>query len=64
MAIQDRISEITTKVGPAFPSTLTMRQQAVFALGYYHQRAHNRAEIARARAERESRNDRDDGTEA
>jgi CRISPR-associated protein Csd1 len=61
MTIQDRISEITTKIGPVFPSTLTMRQQAVFALGYYHQRAHNRAEIARARAEREAQND---GTEA
>ena len=64
MAIQDRISEITTKIGPVFPSTLTMRQQAVFALGYYHQRAHNRAEVARARAEREARINRDDGTEA
>lgn len=47
-AIQDRIGEITEKIGPSFPSTLTMRQQAVFALGYYHQRAHNRAEAKAA----------------
>lgn len=67
MAIQDRISEITTKIGPVFPPTLTMRQQAVFALGYYHQRAHNRAEVARAKAEREARAqsaETTDGTEA
>ncbi len=51
-AIQDRIGEITTSIGPEFPRTLTMRQQAIFALGYYHQRAHNRAE---ARANREAR---------
>lgn len=55
-AIQDRIGEITGKIGPRFPSTLTMRQQAVFALGYYHQRARNRADARAAREAREQSN--------
>ncbi len=58
VAIQDRIGEITEKIGPAFPTTLTMRQQAVFALGFYHQRAHNRAE---ARAAREAKDNKGEG---
>ncbi len=57
-AIQDRIGEITTNIGSVFPTALTMREQAVFALGYYHQRAHNRAE---AKAAREARENRDGG---
>ena len=52
-AIQDRIGEITEKIGPTFPSTLTMRDQAVFALGYYHQRAQNRADARAAQEARE-----------
>ena len=52
-AIQDRIGEITTNIGQEFPRTLTMRQQAVFALGYYHQRAQNRADSKAAREARE-----------
>ena len=55
VAIQDRIGEITEKIGAAFPTTLTMRQQAIFALGFYHQRAHNRAEAKAAREARENR---------
>ncbi len=35
----------------AFPRTLTLKEQAFFALGYYHQRAFNRAQ-AHAAAER------------
>lgn len=53
--IQDRIGEITTNIGPDFPTTLTMREQAVFALGYYHQRAKNRADAKAAREARESK---------
>jgi CRISPR-associated protein Csd1 len=42
-----------------FPNTLTPRQQAVFALGYYHQRAQDRAQRnaaveARKKAKEES----------
>ena len=55
VVIQDRIGEIAEKIGPDFPTTLTMRRQAVFALGFYHQRAHNRAEARAAREARESK---------
>ncbi|MGB3681330.1 MAG: type I-C CRISPR-associated protein Cas8c/Csd1 [Rubrobacteraceae bacterium] len=55
VAIQDRIGEITEKIGAAFPTTLTMRQQAIFALGFYHQRAHNRAEAKAAREARDNK---------
>ena len=51
VAIQRRIEEIATSIGERFPNTLTMREQAIFALGYYHQRAHNRAERNKNREE-------------
>jgi len=51
VAIQRRIEEIATSIGDTFPNTLTMRQQAIFALGYYHQRAHNRAQRNKNRQE-------------
>jgi CRISPR-associated protein Csd1 len=35
-----------------FPSTLAMREQAIFSLGYYHQRAANRAAIAKAKSDK------------
>jgi CRISPR-associated protein Csd1 len=38
-----------------FPSTLAMSDQAIFALGYYHQRAANRAAIAKAKADKDSK---------
>jgi CRISPR-associated protein Csd1 len=38
-----------------FPSTLAMSDQAIFALGYYHQRAANRAAIAKAKADKASK---------
>jgi CRISPR-associated protein Csd1 len=38
-----------------FPSTLAMSDQAIFALGYYHQRAANRAAIAKAKANKDSK---------
>ncbi len=56
VAIQDRIGEITEKIGPVFPNTLTMREQAVFALGYYHQRAHNRTKAKAAGEASKQRN--------
>jgi CRISPR-associated protein Csd1 len=37
-----------------FPSTLTMSHQAIFSLGYYHQRASNRAAIEKAKSDREA----------
>ncbi len=37
--IEDILSGLNT-----FPKTLTLDAQSLFALGYYHQRAHNRAQ--------------------
>jgi len=47
-----RMEEIMVNLD-RFPNTLTLREQAVFALGYYHQRAHNRAQRNAAREARE-----------
>ena len=49
-ALQQRIEDILARVD-GFPRTLTLEEQALFALGYYHQRAHDRA-LAREAAER------------
>jgi CRISPR-associated protein Csd1 len=41
-ALEERLEEITAHL-QTFPKTLTMHNQGLFALGYYHQRAVNRA---------------------
>ena len=46
-AIDTRIEEIVSGI-PNFPMTLSLEQQGLFAIGYYHQRA----EASRQRAER------------
>lgn len=46
-ALEERLEDVTRHL-PAFPRTLNMRQQALFSLGYYHQRARRRADIAAA----------------
>lgn len=38
-AIQTKLAEVTANI-PTFPAVLNLRQQGLFALGYYHQRAH------------------------
>ena len=48
--IQRTIEDILAGLS-AFPKTLTMDEQALFALGYYHQRAHNRAQASAHRKE-------------
>lgn len=52
-ALQRRIEDICSRVF-VFPRTLTMEQQGLFCLGYYHQRAHDRASAIDARMRRES----------
>lgn len=43
-ALEDILKKFPVKNQiPQFPSTLTMREQGIFAIGYYHQRADNRA---------------------
>ena len=50
IALQRRLEEVLAPLS-AFPRTLTLQEQGLFALGYYHQRAADRA-AARAAAER------------
>ena len=42
-ALQNRLEEVLLKLS-SFPRTLTLQDQALFALGYYHQRAHDHAQ--------------------
>jgi CRISPR-associated protein Csd1 len=49
-ALQRRLEDIQVGLR-SFPRTLTLEEQGLFALGYYHQRAYDRAQ-ARAAAER------------
>ncbi len=53
-ALDNRIADIVAKL-PDFPRTLTMRSQGLFALGYYHQRARDRAEATAAREARDAK---------
>ena len=48
-ALQQRLEEVMAGL-QGFPKTLGMEDQGLFALGFYHQRAHDRAQ-ARARRE-------------
>ncbi|MCW3062669.1 MAG: CRISPR-associated protein Cas8c/Csd1, subtype [Capsulimonas sp.] len=48
LAMQERLEQIL-KPMTAFPKTLTLENQAAFILGFYHQRAENRADIAKAK---------------
>ena len=48
-ALQQRLEAVMADL-PAFPRTLTLQDQALFSLGYYHQRAHDRAEMLARKA--------------
>jgi CRISPR-associated protein Csd1 len=50
--IQQRLEEIMSGLD-GFPRTLSLDEQALFVLGYYHQRASDRAAATRTREERE-----------
>jgi CRISPR-associated protein Csd1 len=52
IALQRRMEGVMEAIParPAFPHTLTPERQGLFALGYYHQKAHDRAEATAARA--------------
>jgi CRISPR-associated protein Csd1 len=56
-ALQQRMEGIMVMFSPAtqFPNTLTMQQQSIFALGYYHQRAASRKEAIERKAENEAK---------
>ncbi len=66
-ALQRSLEEVQSHL-ETFPRTLTLEDQGLFALGYYHQRAHNRAQAIagaerRKAAQRGSQNDADDATD-
>ena len=48
-ALQNRIADTCAQID-GFPKTLSLEQQALFSLGYYHQRADNRAQALSRRA--------------
>ena len=49
--LQNRLMEVCDQI-QGFPKMLSLEQQAIFSLGYYHQRAHDRAAAISRRAER------------
>ena len=57
--LQRRLEEVMARMGD-WPATLALREQALFSLGYYHQRAHGRAEMASRRAARDAESDAED----
>jgi CRISPR-associated protein Csd1 len=48
-AIENRLMDITSGLPARLPSVLTLQQQARFGIGYYHQKAADRAAIRAAR---------------
>lgn len=54
--LQAELEEIMGHIGSQFPRTLTLQQQGEFALGYYHQRARERARIGEAAERKKSSN--------
>ncbi len=53
VALQRRLEEIQSGIS-SFPRTLTLEEQGLFALGYYHQRAYDRAQAREAAARRKA----------
>jgi CRISPR-associated protein Csd1 len=53
IAIQKRLEEIQSGLG-AFPKTLSLQDQGLFSLGYYHQRTENRISIEKNKKEKEN----------
>ena len=51
-AIERRLEEILASL-PTFPRVLTLEEQGLFALGYYHQRAFDRAQARETAARKE-----------
>ena len=60
--LQRRLEEVVGQISD-WPTTLGLKDQALFSLGYYHQRAHERAEAAARREARDSTSDADSDTE-
>jgi CRISPR-associated protein Csd1 len=60
LSLQEQLEEILSHISPKSskaPKSLSMQQQSIFALGYYHQRAASReAAIAASNAKKEGQN--------
>jgi CRISPR-associated protein Csd1 len=52
-ALQQSLEDVLAEL-PAFPHTLDLKQQGLFALGYYHQRAYDRAQARAHSANKET----------
>ncbi|MSQ35464.1 MAG: type I-C CRISPR-associated protein Cas8c/Csd1 [Dehalococcoidia bacterium] len=61
-ALQGRLGDVLSGL-KSFPKVLTLQEQGLFALGYYHQRAHDRAQ-AKAAGERRRAKSGDQDLEA
>ena len=61
-ALQSRLEDVLSRLDAKdnFPRTMNLEQQGLFSLGYYHQRAHSRAQ-AREAAQRRRDDARPDG---
>lgn len=59
--IQSRLEDIASRIDD-FPRTLSLAEQGLFALGYYHQRAHQRAQAPEAAARRHEASEADDAS--
>ena len=57
--LQRRLEEVCSRIDD-WPATLPLKEQALFSLGYYHQRAHDRAEAHRRRTAQDGELDQDD----
>lgn len=53
-ALQEKLEAILGHI-TTFPTTLTLVEQGLFSLGYYHQRAADRAQVRERRAQRDAR---------
>ena len=59
--LQRRLEEVVGQISD-WPTTLALKDQALFSLGYYHQRAHERAEAAARREARDNASDANSDT--
>jgi len=46
---QNKLAEVLSAIGDHFPKTLSLERQGLFALGYYHQRADDKARAIEAK---------------
>lgn len=60
--LQQRIQEIVDRID-GYPKTLSLEERGLFQVGYYHQRAHNRAQADKAKRQRRRAEQADDETE-